>query len=130
MVVVCGNTLSDKQVTTSVRVSIHDDEAMARKSHRRLLSLPHLLISFNLFELCAVGGEGHLYHTLYLHHVHIRVEGHHRPTLSCILGNDEIESQLKRDRLLMKKKRSRCCCWELESLARFVAGARTLTVVD
>jgi len=53
------------------------DEAMARKSHPCLLSLPHLLVSFNLFEVCAVGGEGHLYRTLYLHHVHIRVEGHH-----------------------------------------------------
>ena len=29
------------------------------------------------FEFCGVSGEGHLYYTLYLHHVHIRVEGHH-----------------------------------------------------
>jgi len=29
------------------------------------------------FGFYAVGGEGHLYRTLYLPHVHIRVEGHH-----------------------------------------------------
>jgi hypothetical protein len=78
-----------------------DNEAKARKSHCRLLSLPRLLVAF---KFCAVGGEGHLDRTLYLFHVHIRVEGHHLPSLSSTLGNDEIESQLKRDRLMAKNK--------------------------
>jgi len=37
----------------------------------------HVLVLLSTrFEFCAVGGEGHLYRTLYLY-VHIRVEGHH-----------------------------------------------------
>ena len=43
-----------------------------------VFSLFHVLVLLSTwFELCAVGGKGHLYRTLYLAHVHIRVEGHH-----------------------------------------------------
>jgi len=41
-------------------------------------SLSHVLVLLSTWvEFFAVGGEGHLYWTLYLPHVHIRVEGHH-----------------------------------------------------
>jgi hypothetical protein len=54
-----------------------DDEANARKSHRRY-SLFHVLVLLSTwFEFCAVGDEGRLSRTLYLPQVHIRVEGDH-----------------------------------------------------
>ena len=68
-------------------------------------SRPVSLIAVTLstwFEFCAVGEEGHISRTLCLPQVHIRVEGHYRPSLSSTLGNDEIESYLKRDRLIAK----------------------------
>jgi len=74
-----------------------DDEAKARKSHRRLLSLPHC-VAFNL--VCAVGGEGYLY----LFPMFISVLRGTTDHLSCILGNDEIESQLERDGLMAKNE--------------------------
>jgi len=63
-------------------------------------SFVHVLVLLSMwFEFCAVGGEGHLHRTLYLPHVHIR-----GAPLTIFLGNDEIESQLKRDRPMAKNE--------------------------
>jgi hypothetical protein len=43
-----------------------------------IYSLFHVLALLSTwFKFCAVGGESHLYRTLYLPHVHTRVEGHY-----------------------------------------------------
>ena len=56
------------------------------------------------FKFCAVGGESHICQTLYLPHVHTLVLKGTTDSLSCVLGNDEIESQLRRDRLMAKNE--------------------------
>jgi hypothetical protein len=69
-----------------------------------IYSLFHVLALLSTwFKFCAVGGESHLYRTLYLPHVLPVLKGT-TDSLSCVLGNDEIECQLRRDRLMAKNE--------------------------